>query len=159
MSLFNNLKGICLGKDTRWVIEGISGFEMFFRHLEKLLPEGSAVVYVEGISISPDVRKFLQEHSISPWHKVYPGTVWPQPSTFHVQASSEVLNGLMQLASCHVSPEIADHCHVYTKDRMILQWYDANCSDPLLVDSTIPENKVKAFCDCTGTHYTAHRQF
>ncbi len=157
MMCADNLKGLCLGKDTRWVIAGLSSFEQFFQHLEGLLPEKSAVVYLEGVSISSDVRKFLKEHSIPPWHDVYPGTLWPKPSIFHLPASLRVLEGLALLASRHIRPGIADHCHVYTKDGMILQWYDACCSDcPLGVGPTIPEDKVKTFCDHAGAHYVAY---
>ncbi len=153
----DKLKGLCLGEDTRWVITGLSNFEQFFRHLEGLLPGEPAVIYLEGVSISPDVRKFFEEHSIPPWHVVYPGTIWPKPSIFHLPASPKVLEGLTLLASSHMRPEIADHCHVYTKDGMILQWYDACCSDcPLGAGPTIPEDRVKMFCDLAGARYVAY---
>jgi len=157
MSLFDNLKGICLGTNARWVVHGLSAFEPFFRNLDQLLPESPTVVYLEGTTISSDVRRFLEQHSVTPWHEVYPGTVWPKPSIFSLPTSSQVLSGLEDLASHHVNPEIADHCHVYTKDGMILQWYDAcDAMCPLSVGPTIPEEKVKAFCGRTGTKYSAY---
>jgi len=158
MGLFDNLKGISLGENTHWVIEGLCEFEPFFRNLQQLLPDSAAVIYFEGVSISSDVLKFLEKHSTAAWHEAHPGTVWPKPSIFHLQVSSEVLKGLGELASRHASPEIGDHCHVYTKNGMILQWYDAcHAECPLGVGQEITEEKVKAFCELTGTEYSAYK--
>jgi len=157
MGMFDNLKGIYLGEDTRWVVKGFREFESFFRHLDQLLPATAAIVYLEGPSIAADVRSFLEEHSVEPWHEVYPGTVWPKPSVFHLPASLEILRGLAELASHHAYPEIADHCHVYTRDGMILQWYDACDPEcPLGIAQVITEEKVRAFCDLTKTEYCAY---
>src|SRR5260370_34542447 len=157
MSGSDDSKGISLGEKTRWVIRGLSEFEPFFRNLGRLLPGSAAVVYLEGVSISPDVLKFLEEHSAAPWHEVLRGTIWPKPSTFHLPASPEVLSHLADLASRHANTEIAEHCHLYTKDGMILQWYDAcDAGSPLGAGPTIPEEPVKAFCDVTGAKYSAY---
>lgn len=157
MSNQGQAPGICLGNETRWVINGLSDFEAFFRNLGRLLPKAEAIVYFEGVSISPDVRDFFEKHSVTAWHEVRRGTIWPKPLIFHLPATQEILSSLADLASRHAYPEIADHCHVYVKGRMILQWYDA-CDKgcPLGVASEIPEENVKAFCDLTGASYTAY---
>jgi len=149
-------KGISLGEKTRWVIKGLSDYEPFFRNLEQLLPTSGATLYLEGVP-TPDVRKFLEGHSVAPGQEVLRGTIWPKPSIFHLPASAEVLRGLADLASHHAYPEIADHCHVYTKDGLILQWYDA-CDPgcPLGAGPTITEAKVMAFCDLAGAKYSAY---
>ena len=157
MGASDNSKGISLGEKTRWVINGLTEYEPFFRNLARLLPDSGAFLYLEGVSISPDVRKFLEKHSAPASQEVLRGTIWPKPSIFHLPTSSEVLSGLTELASHHAYPEIADHCHVYTRDGMILQWYDA-CDPgcPLGAGQAIPEENVKAFCDLAGANYSAH---
>jgi hypothetical protein len=157
MSVSNKSKGISLGEKTRWVIKGLSDYEPFFRHLHRMLPESGAILYFEGIAIAPDVRKFLQEHSVGPAHEVLRGTIWPKPSIFHLPASPDVLRGLADLASHHAYPEITNHCHVYTKDGMILQWFDA-CDPgcPIGAGATITEESVKAFCDLAGAEYCTY---
>ena len=157
MSVSDNAKGISLGEKTRWVIKGLSDYEPFSRHLDRLLPESGAIIYLEGVATSPDVRKFLEEHSVAAGHEVLRGTIWPKPLILHLPASPEVVRGLADLASCHAYPEIADHCHVYTKDGMILQWYDA-CDPgcPLGAGPTITEESVKAFCELAGAKYSAY---
>jgi hypothetical protein len=157
MSTSEKAKGISLGENSRWVIKGLSDYEPFFRNLERLLPESGATIYFEGVAASPDVRKFFEEHSVTPGQEIVRGTIWPRPSIFHLPASPEVLSGLADLASHHAYPEIADHCHVYTTDGMILQWYDA-CDPgcPLGAGPTITEERVKAFCDLAGAKYSAY---
>jgi hypothetical protein len=157
MSLSSKDKGISLGGKTRWVIKGLSDYEQFFRHLHHLLPESGAVIYMEGVAISSDVRDFLEKNSAPALQEVRRGTIWPKPSIFHLPASPDVLKCLADLASHHAYPEIADHCHAYTKDGMILQWYDA-CDPgcPLGAGPTLTEEQVKAFCDCTGASYSRY---
>jgi hypothetical protein len=157
MSTSDQSGGLCLGEAARWDISGVTEFEPFFRHLGALLPESGAVVYVEGVAVAPDVRHFLEQHSIAPWHDVARGTLWPRPSTFHLPASPEILSALADLASKHAYPEIADHCHVYTKLEMILQWFDACETDcPLGVGPSVPEAKVRAFCALARATYAQH---
>ena len=157
MSVSDKGEGISLGEKTCWVIQGLSDYELFFRNLERLLPESGAIIYLEGVAISPDVLKFLEEHSVPALQEVLRGTIWPKPSIFHLPASPEVLSCLADFASRHAYPEIADHCHVYSKGGMILQWYDA-CDPgcPLAVGPTISEEKVKAFCNRAGARYSAY---
>jgi hypothetical protein len=153
----DDAKGISLGEKTRWVIKGHADYEPFFRNLELLLPESGAIIYLEGVATWPDVRKFLEEHSVTPVQEVLRGTVWPKPSIFHLPASPDVLTGLVNLASGHAPPEIADHCHVYTKNGMILQWYDAcDAECPIGAGPTITEEQAKAFCDRAGAKHSAH---
>jgi hypothetical protein len=158
MSKSDQRKGIRQGDKTRWVIEGLSEFEPFFRHLECLLPSSGAVVYLEGVCISGAVRRFLDIHKVPPLHEVVRGTIWPAPSTFHLPATSIVLSGLAELSAHHATPEIADHCHVYTRDEMILQWYDAcDLRCPLGVAGVVPEECVAAFCGLAGATYHAFK--
>jgi hypothetical protein len=154
MSASEETKGVELGEQTCWVINGLSDYQVFFRNLGCLLPTSGALIYLESTGISPDVRQYLEQHSVSPMQKVNRGTLWPKPSTFHIPVSPEVLMRLADFASCHAYPEIADHCHVYTNDGMILQWYDA-CDPgcPLGVGPTISEENVKTFCKLAHATY------
>jgi hypothetical protein len=159
MSTSEPSQGIALGDATRWVVYGLSDFGTFFRGLARLLPDGAAMIYFEGTSISPAVRDFLTKQSAAGWHVVLRGTIWPTPAIFHVPASPDVLNRLAYLATHHANPEIADHCHVYTPERMVLQWYDA-CDPgcPLNVGSEIAEERVQVFCAFTGARYEAYQR-
>jgi len=159
MSSQDQSKGIVLGDRTRWVISGLSEFEPFFRHCELLLPQSPAIIYFEGVSIAPEVRAFFESRAVPAWHAVRAGTWWPKPSIYHLPATRDVLEMLADLALRHAYPEIADHCHVYTTEEMILQWYDA-CDPqmPLGAASIIPEQSVKAFCERTRTRYEAYIQ-
>ena len=158
MSRPDKLDGIFLGEKTRWVIDGLSDFEPFFRHFGQLVPEEDVLLYFEGGSMSPDVRAFMEKHAVPAQHKICRGTISPEPLIFHLAASIKVLSGLANLASQHAYPEIADHCHVYNKEGMILQWYDACDPDcPLGAGPTIPEERVKKFCELTGATYKAYK--
>jgi hypothetical protein len=154
MGPFNNLEGIVLGERTRWVVTGLQNYETFFRNVDCLMPNSRTFLYLEGVAIAPDVRTFLELHAIDAVRKVYPGTVWPTPSVFHLPVTHELMRELAELAKDRTTLEIADHCHFYTSDGIILQWYDA-CDDdcPLGVGSEIPEDKVQEFCCRAGATY------
>lgn len=157
MGLFDDLSGIQMGGRTRWVVHGIRDYFAFFTHLDLILPKSPSVIYFEGTTIAPDVRQFMEAHSIEPWHEAYPGTVWPKPLKFHLLVSPDVLNGLVDLAARHAYPEIADHCHVYTKDGMILDWYDACDPEMPIGLGETDEKDVRAFCAATQSEYCIYK--
>ena len=157
MNNANQPKGICLGDETEWVVDGFSDLELFFRNLPGLLSGQEAILYFEGVSISSDVREFMAKHSVSGWHDIRRGTIWPEPLIFHLPATPEILDGLADLAFRHAYSEIADHCHVYNRKQMILQWYDAcDAGCPFGVSSDISEKDLKIFCKATGANYKPH---
>jgi hypothetical protein len=158
MGLDYNLEGIVLGERTRWVVNGVRDYETYFRNVDHLLPTSQAILYLEGVAIAPEVRSFIEKHATAPVHKVYPGTVWPKPSVFHLPATAEVLRGLAELAHDRPTLEMADHCHFYTSQGMVLQWYDALDDDcPLGVGPEISEDRLQEFCRRAGATYTEYK--
>lgn len=150
----NQLNGICLGYETKWVVDGLSHLELFFQNLSGLISGQEAILYFEGTAISPDVHEFMAKHSVNGWHYVARGTISPEPLIFHLPATLEILSGLKKLASRHTYSEIADHCHVYNRKQMILQWYDAcNADCPIGLSSDVSEANVRIFCKATGASY------
>lgn len=143
--------GIALGEETRWVISGITDFETFFRNVSTLLPEKDSILYLEGTATAPDVQSFLNKHAGAPLAKIRDGTIWPRPHKWHIRISRDFLNQLEMIASRHTTPEIADHCHIYTTDGMILQWFDACDSDcPIGLARTVNEVQARAFAKTTN---------
>lgn len=158
MGLSDNLEGIVLGERTRWVVAGVQDYETYFRNVGHLLEGSEAILYLEGTATAPDVRTFLEQNAIAPVQKVYPGTVWPTPSVFHLPATSVILRRLADLAHDRPTMEIADHCHFYITEGMVLQWFDACDVDcPLGIGSEISEEKVREFCRHAGASYSEYK--
>jgi len=84
------MHGIALGLQTRWVVSGVSDPAKFFTALTPLLQPNS-LLYLEGTSFSPALRTLLEEIQINPTKRVKGGTVWPRPSIFHIPSTPEVL--------------------------------------------------------------------
>jgi hypothetical protein len=134
-----------------WQIEGIRGSERFFLSLHQLLPDPAYLVF-EGVSIASDVRELLQASAVPARRQVAVGTLWPEPSTFHVPSSASFLAALAELAAQHAEPEMCDHFHAYDESRGLLQWYDA-FDLPLLVSGSIEEARISSFCAALGATY------
>src|SRR5262249_17753294 len=121
--------------------------------LPQLLPAGS-VLYLEGSSVSKDVRDFLRPRQVAHPQKLARGTIWPRPECFHIPATPENIEGLAALFVTHAWPEICNHFHVYGPAGVILEWYDSFFTDPLYVSKAVPEDTVKSFCDLIGSQYS-----
>jgi hypothetical protein len=135
--------------DHGWEVSGIISAQKFFSALPEILALPANLCF-EGTSISPDVQSFFASHAASQILQIPPGTIWPKPSVFHVRATEQSLHQLASLAERHAEPEICDHFHAYDGNQGLMQWYDAFSGDPLLVDESVGEMKVQAFCRKLG---------
>jgi hypothetical protein len=134
-----------------WEVPGIGTAEKFFSALTEILPSSTYLCF-EGTSISSDVRTLLASSAVAARRLMPPGTIWPKPSVFHVLATERFLHELTALARGHADAEICDHLHAYDESHALMQWYDA-FNLPLLIDESISEASVQAFCRKLGVHY------
>jgi hypothetical protein len=134
-----------------WEVPGIGTAERFFSALTEILPSSTYLCF-EGTSISSDVRTLLASRAVPARRLMPPGTIWPKPSVFHVLATERFLHELTALARGHADAETCDHLHAYDESHALMQWYDA-FNLPLLIDESISEASVQAFCRKLGVHY------
>ena len=92
--------------------------------IEATMPE-EAVLYVEGTSISDDIKAFLDANRANEAREVERGTAWPRPATYHLPATRKNLTELRELAEQHAGPEVCNHLVVYHDDRVLVAAYDA----------------------------------
>ncbi len=135
-----------------WEVTPPESFPGFLRALPQLVPSG-AVLYIEsGVAPPHDMRTFLEAHPSEEDFKIRGGTLLPTPKYYHMQITSENIAGLAVLAERLETPVGSIHLHVHRDGEMLLMSYDAFL-DPILVSDKIPEDRVKVFCERTGTKY------
>jgi hypothetical protein len=101
-----------------------------------------SVLYLEGTSIAPAVKAYLEERPAPARRRIWRGTLWPRPAVFHLPVSH--VQGLRALAERHAEPEICDHLAVYHDDRLLLTAYDAGFGEVYLARS-LPEETIRRF--------------
>jgi hypothetical protein len=136
---------------TGWQVAGIKSAEKFFSALTGVLPLPVRLCF-EGTTISSDVRTLFESSAIAPTLQIPPGTIWPKPSVFHVLATEQFIHELSALAGIHAEPEVCDHFHAYNDSQGLIQWYDA-FDLPLLIDESVAEMTVQAFCNKLAVEY------
>jgi hypothetical protein len=94
-----------------------------------------ATLFVEGTSISTDVRTFLAAKAVTPGREDLSGTIWPRSAQFHLPLEEEVVDGLCELADRHAEPEVCDHIVVYSHHGVLMAAYDAGTDDVWLAQS------------------------
>jgi hypothetical protein len=141
--------------DSGWEVVGIRSAKNFFSALTEVLPFPVHLCF-EGTKISSDVRTLLASSAIAATLQIPPGTIWPKPSVFHVLATEQFIHELAALAGKHAGPEVCDHFHAYNDGHGLMQWYDA-FDLPLLIDKSITEPSLQAFCRTLGVHYSRWR--
>jgi hypothetical protein len=100
----------------------VDDFFVLLHAIDELLPK-DAVLYLEGTAIAPDVAEWLRQREILDPPPVARGTLWPEPTVFHIPLSD--VGGLRALAELHAEPEIADHLVVYRGNEVVLWAHDA----------------------------------
>mgnify|MGYP001619460860 FL=1 len=149
---FKSPSGISLNFDGAWEVSSPKDFALFIKSLVKIMPV-EAILYLEGTAITPRITKILESMECEPQAQVARGTIWPQSRCFHIPMSQENLNMIASLFEENASPEICDHFHVYSNNKVLLDWHDAFYDDPFLVDRQVPEDKLKSFSMSTNTIY------
>ena len=130
-----------------WEVSCPEDFGAFLRALPDLAPAGS-ILYLEGHPAA-DVSSYVEQRAPRSITKLAVGTIWPRPKCLHMLITRENVAGLAELEERHALPEIAAHVHVYNKNQVLLQWYDAG-SDPLAISKHLPEQDVRDFCARLG---------
>jgi hypothetical protein len=140
--------GIDLDTPSHWVIEGLKRPDPFFEHLPELLPLGS-ILYVEGTSIVPDVATFYSSHRARNAVAVVRDTIAPVPDTYHVSFSSDVADGMRQIAKRCPVAEMFDHIKGYRGETLLFTFHDA-FGGWLRISDHIPQEAVARFCQALG---------
>jgi hypothetical protein len=152
------LKGISLGRDAYWQVDGKIELPSLLRALPKLVSE-NAILYLEGGTPSKDIKSFLDKHCVPEITHLEMGTIWPRPLVFHLPTTMENLYKLASLAEKCIAFEVAVHLHVYKQNKVLLEWYDAFFEDPMYLSRSIPEEQVKAFCSELSLRYSIFENY
>lgn len=139
-----DLNGIRLNLNAPfWELKGQANFSALLRALIEILPE-NCILYFEGGSPSGPLLDFLMNKSVPEQTHVAVGTIWPRPDYFHVPATAQNISVLADISESIADPELAIHFHIYSKERIILEWHDA-FAQPMLLSGSLPEDKVQSF--------------
>jgi hypothetical protein len=94
-----------LGKDENASELGrVEHFDVFLEDVREVAPEGSVLV-LEG-KPTADVRELLEEVRIEPDVQIARGTAWPKRDLFHIPATKENIDELLELTLNHAVLEI-----------------------------------------------------
>jgi len=140
------------GEDS-WAVYGIEDFSILFCGLIEFLPENS-IMRFEG-DPSGKFVPFFVKHGVPEKLSIPKGTIWPKSVVYNVPATKEILQKLSELSKDVVGFEVANHFHVYTESRVLIDWYDA-FSDPMYVSKWFPEERLKVFCKNVAGYYERH---
>ena len=140
-----------LQKSPGWQITRAKDFSAFVRALADLIPE-TAILYIEGGRPPKEVERFLETKRIADTTRVPTGTLLPRPHIYRIRATSENLNILATVSEQYSTPEGSIHVHVYQGDEVLLASFDAFL-DPFWVSMSMPEDKVRRFCEALGVTY------
>ena len=150
--LFKKPEGISLVGDTCWRVSPPAAPGVFVRALAQWLPPDS-ILHLEGTSSAEDVRAFLTSRRVESGVKVSAGTLWPKPEVFHVEADPETLERLAHFFDTYPVPEICDHFHVLSGERILLEWHDAFFHDPFYIAGDVMEVWVRLLAEAIGSAY------
>ena len=134
----------------RWELRGRVDSVKFFSLLWAALP-AVTTLFVEGTSIAPEVRKFLESAAEAGAYLPARNTIWPRPKQFRVRVDDSTMAQFSQLAARHAEPELADHLFVYSGDGPLLEWPDAfDRGSPMLISRDADERRVRQFAQELG---------
>jgi hypothetical protein len=112
------------GESESVVICNVSDLYRLLKAVDETMPK-DATLYIEGTSIAPEVKRFLELRGTSAGHEISRGTIYPGAETFHLPLEGQNLAELRSLAEHCAEPEIGDHLAVYRNDELLLTAYDA----------------------------------
>lgn len=144
--------GIVLGAPPAWEVAAPKNTTLFLRTLPSSF-SSDCVLYLEGY---PDdrLREYLEQRPATNTTEVAKGTVWPRPQIFHMPTTPENIEGLALVVENLHPSDIADHLHVYRGNEVLLQCYDFFAGCPILLSRSLPEDKIRSFCEALQTTYT-----
>jgi hypothetical protein len=136
-----------LSPEGAWEVAETKDGAVFYRALYHLTTP-TAVLYLEG-STEDQVPRFLKTIPAPHPRQVAIGTVFPASDVYHVPATRANLDALADLIDRYRIPLPAIHTHLYDDEGMILSWHDA-FTQPMLIDSRVAEETVRAFANAIG---------
>lgn len=101
----------------------VEHFEVFLEDVREVAPDGSILV-IEGKPTS-DVREFLESVRLKPEVRISPNTIWPKDEFFHIPATRENLDQLLEFTLQYAVPKICDHVVLYRDQQALLWLHDA----------------------------------
>jgi hypothetical protein len=148
-----DLAGVRLETRERWIVPPTRDVVRFLRSLPILFP-ASAFVYFEGTT-ERELTTWLEAHSIAPPLKIALGTIWPKPNFHHLPLRLELLDEVVGLIERNRIGIPSYHLHVHDGARVVLEWHDAFCNDPLYVATSVPRERVEEFARVLGVGQVA----
>jgi len=138
--------------DKYWEIEeGRVDSARFFETLWRRFPEATTL-YVEGNSITRDVRECYRTHREEGEYLPRAQTIFPRSEKFRCRFSANFVDALTALAKRHAEPELLDHLALYRGVEELVVWHDA-FANVLLISRTVPESLVSSFSADLGLGY------
>ncbi len=118
------------------------------RSLPILFPT-DAFVYFEGTTENR-FAAWLVAHAIPAPLKIAYGTIWPKPDCYHLPLQSDLLTEAADFVDRDGISLPSIHIHVHDGKRVLLEWHDAFCDDPMYVASAVPRDRVDEFARALG---------
>jgi len=131
--------------------EGKVDSAKFFEARAKYFPEATTL-YIEGTSISDDVRACYLSHQEAGPYLPPAQTIFPFSKKYRCKFSDALMDQLVLLAAQHAEPELLDHISLYQDSKELLFWHDA-FANVMLVSRVIPEKLVAQFAADLGLKY------
>jgi hypothetical protein len=136
--------------ETCWRISSVPDLPTFIRELPSLVPAGS-ILSLED-TISEDIERFLAEKPAIYPNETDQGFLRMRVKTSFTPLTHETAEGLADLAEHHAEPEVCSHLRVYSDGDAVLAWHDI-VDDPVYINGSVDENRIRAFCNKLGTTY------
>lgn len=142
---------ISLEVSNVWEISAPPDVATFVRALPRLLPADGGLA-LENTAFANDVAEVLRQHCLSNHPRLAKGTIFPRSRQFFVALS--VCPPLAEMFARHAPHEVCAHLHAFAPDRVLLEWWDADCGDQWHLSGTFSEQEVESFCGPLGCKYT-----
>lgn len=133
-----------------WEIDAPADVAAFVRALPQLLPAQSGLV-LENTAFAKEVSAVLEQYCLVDHPRLAKGTIFPRSRQFYVALS--VCGALAEATQHHAMPEVCDHLHAFSPDRVLLEWWDASCGDQWHLSGTFSKQAVESFCGPLGCNY------
>ena len=152
--LFKNkpLPGLRLEFDDAWEVSAPRKIPRFIRALAQVMPPDS-IIYLEGTCTSPRIYRILEAMECEPRDQLAAGIIVPKPRCFHITMTEEHLDTIAGLFEKYGHVEICQHLHVYSDHKVLLEWHDAFCDYPFLLDKQISAKKLNSFATLIKSRY------
>jgi hypothetical protein len=128
-----------------YVIDPVRDVAQFMRALPGLLPPDAALVLEGGHH--PEVVALLSTHALTDHPTMRKGTLFPRSSQLYLSVAAAPLIG--ELLARNPDRHLCYHFHAVTKDRVLVEWWDA-FSDPVALSEVFPQERVEALCRDVG---------